>query len=91
MSLELFLLPTISRGGGNPFGSLASFENSKHGLEFEEERVGSNKMGQRRLSRKCYTCKHSYVSSLCSFGLHFIFKNMDIGPTLGAKNSTLVT
>jgi hypothetical protein len=41
--LEWFFLPLISRGGYNPFGSLASFDNSRPRMEFGEARIGSNK------------------------------------------------
>jgi hypothetical protein len=58
MSLELSLLLTISRGGDNPFGNPTSSKNSRYGMEFKEGRVGSNKLGQRRLSKKCFTSKH---------------------------------
>jgi len=50
-------IPT-STGGGNPFGSPASFENSKPGMEFGEAKVGSNKLMQRKLSRECSMGKH---------------------------------
>jgi hypothetical protein len=58
MSLELFYLPPISRGGSNPFGSLGSSKNSRPRMEFEKVGAGSNKPGERRLSRECSTCKH---------------------------------
>jgi hypothetical protein len=61
VSLELSLLPTISRGGSNPFGSLTSSKNSKLGIEFKKEKVGSNKLGQRRLSRMCFIGKHHFL------------------------------
>jgi hypothetical protein len=44
------LLP-ISRGGGNPFGSLGFSKNSKFEMEFEEAKARSNKLGEKRLSR----------------------------------------
>jgi hypothetical protein len=43
MSMELSLLLAISKGGGNPFGSLVSFENSRLGMEFRETKARSNK------------------------------------------------
>jgi hypothetical protein len=90
MSLELFFFPTISRGGGNPFGRLVSFENSKPKMKFKEAKVGNNKLGQRRCSRECSTCKHHTFPPCVVLGLIFIFKNMDIGRTLGVENSTLM-
>jgi hypothetical protein len=51
MSPEFSFLPTISKGGGNPFRNLASSKNSKPMMEFKEARVGSNKLVQRKLSR----------------------------------------
>jgi hypothetical protein len=53
MSLELFFLPPISKGGGNPFGNLGFSKNSKPEMEFKEARAKNNKLGERRLSRKC--------------------------------------
>jgi hypothetical protein len=56
--LELSLLPAISKGGGNPSGSLTSFEHSRLGMEFREAKVGSNKLGQKKLSKECSISKH---------------------------------
>jgi hypothetical protein len=89
MSLELSFFPNISKVEvihlGGQFLSRIQDE-----MEFGEARVGSNKLGQRRLSRECSTFKHGMLSFCVVLGLVFIFKNMDIGPTLGAKSSALV-
>jgi hypothetical protein len=68
-SLELFILFVIYRGGGNPFGSLAFSKNSKLEMEFGEARVKSNKLRQRRLSKKCSTCKHHTLIPCVILGL----------------------
>jgi hypothetical protein len=54
MSMEWFISPIISMGGSNPFGSLASSKNLKLGMEFEEARVGNNKLMQGRFLRECF-------------------------------------
>ncbi len=61
MSFQLSCLPPISKGGGNPFGSLGFFENLKHGMEFEKAKVGNNKLGERRLLRTCSIGKHDML------------------------------
>jgi hypothetical protein len=90
MSLELSFFPNISKGGSNPFGRSVSFKNSRFEMEFREAKARNNKLGQRKLSRECSTCKHCTLSLCVVLGLIFIFKNMDIGPTLSAKCSTLM-
>jgi len=87
MSLEFSLLPLIFVGGGNPFGSLTSFENSKPTMEFEEARVRNNKLGERRISRECSTCEHHTFPPFVVLGL--ILKNMDIGPTFSVESSSI--
>jgi hypothetical protein len=42
MSLEWFLLLVISKG--NPFKSLASFENSRPRMEFKKAKVKNNNL-----------------------------------------------
>jgi len=69
MSLDLSLLFSISKGGGNPFGNSTSFKNPKLGMEFKEARARSNKLGQRRLSRKCSTSKNHTVPPCVVLGL----------------------
>jgi hypothetical protein len=90
MSLELSLSPAISMGGGNPFGSSASFENSRLGMEFGEAKARSKKLMQRRLSRKCSTGKHHMLPPSVVLGLILYSRTWIFCPILGAKSSTIV-
>jgi hypothetical protein len=73
--MELFILRTISKGGGNPFGSLVSFENSKLEMEFGKARVGNNKLMQRRLSRESYASKHHMLLPCVVWGFIYILEH----------------
>jgi hypothetical protein len=49
MPLEWFISLIISMGGSNPCGSLASSKNLRLGMEFEEARIGNNKLVQENI------------------------------------------
>jgi hypothetical protein len=90
MSLELSFFLVIFTGGGNPFGRSGSFENSRLEIKFGLAKARSNKLGQRKLSRECFICKHHTQPPCVVLGFIFIFKNMDIDLTFSAKSSALM-